>query len=279
MAAAIVSADGTIVRRDRIPTPQREPWTALATLIKRIQAAAGDIDVLACGVACGGPMSRGGEDVSPLHIPSWRNFPLRASVAELTGLPTYVDNDAKALAMAEGWIGAARGVNDFIAIVIGTGVGAGIVSGGRLVDGRLGNAGHIGHVIVEPGGRECRCGAAGCLEAYLAGYAVEVETGRGAAYANRALVERNGRYLGRALAGVVALCDIECAVLSGGVAHGWGEPFIEAATAEFSQRSRLSFTSGFDIRPAALGGNAALVGAAAVAFVRRPSPSTKHFAK
>ena len=273
MAAAIVLADGTIVRRDRIATPQREPWVALATLVRRIQAAAGDIDVLACGVACGGPMSRGGDNVSPLHIPSWRNFALRASMAELTGLPTYVDNDAKALAMAEGWIGAARGVDDFIAVVIGTGLGGGIVSGGRLVDGRLGNAGHIGHMIVEPGGRPCRCGAQGCLEAYLAGYAIEVETGRGAAYANKALVERNGRYLGRALAGVAAMCDIRCAVLSGGVAHGWGEPFIEAATHEFGQRSRLAFTAGFDIRPAALGGNAALVGAAAVAFVRqRRSP-------
>jgi glucokinase len=220
-------------------------------------------------------MSSHGELVSPLHIPAWRDFPLRGSLAELTGLPTYVDNDAKALALAEGWLGAASDVKDFIAVVIGTGVGGGLVSGGRLVDGRSGNAGHIGHVIVEEGGRECRCGARGCLEAYLAGHSIETETGRGAAYANPALVERNGRYLGRALAGVAAVCDIRRAVLSGGVAQGWGEPFIEAATQEFAQRSRLAYTKGFSIVPAGLGANAALVGAAAVAFVRHERPVTQ----
>ena len=271
MAAAIVMADGSIVRRDRIATPQREPWTALSALVRRIHASAGEVDVRACGVACGGPMSRNGEQVSPLHIPSWREFPLRSSLAELTGLPTFVDNDAKALALAEGWLGAARDVHDFIAVVVGTGVGAGLVSAGRLIDGRLGNAGHLGHMIVEVDGRECRCGAKGCLEAYLAGYAIEMETGRGATYANAALIERNGRLLGRALAGAAALCDIRMAVVSGGVAHGWGDPFFAAATLEFEQRSRLNFTKGFEIRPAGLGGNSTLVGAAAVAFVRQRS--------
>lgn len=273
LAAAVVTSDGSIVRRDRIPTPAREPWSALSALVRRIHASAGDIELIACGAACGGPMSPNGEFVSPLHIPSWSDFPLRASLAEVTGLPAYVDNDAKALALAEGWLGAASDVRDFIAVVVGTGVGAGIVSGGRLIGGRLGNAGHIGHVIVEPDGRQCRCGARGCLEAYLAGYAIEVETGRGAAYANRSLVERNGRYLGRALAGVAALCDIRRAVVCGGVAEGWGDPFLEAANVEFGQRSRLVFTKGFDIVPAGLGGNAALVGAAAVAVSRHRRPS------
>ncbi len=108
--------------------------------------------VVVCGVGCGGPMSPGGEEVSPLNIEAWRSFPLRSRLAELTGLATFVDNDAKALALGEGWVGAATGRDDYIAMVVSTGVGGGIVLDGRLLGGRLGNAGHIGHVVVEPDG-------------------------------------------------------------------------------------------------------------------------------
>ena len=116
--------------------------------------------LVVCGAGCGGPMSAGGDEVSPLNIEAWRGFPLRARRAELTGLATFVDNDAKALALGEGWIGAAAGCADFLAMVVSTGVGGGIVLNGRLLDGRLGNAGHIGHVVVEPSGRACPCGGA-----------------------------------------------------------------------------------------------------------------------
>src|SRR5207302_6980159 len=123
-------------------------------------------------VGCGGPMTAGGELVSPLNIPAWRDFPLRDRLAALTALPVVVDNDAKALALGEGWKGAAAGVDDFIAMVVSTGVGGGIVLDGRLLDGESGNAGHIGHVIVEPDGRLCGCGAHGCLEAEASGLAI-----------------------------------------------------------------------------------------------------------
>ena len=96
-------------------------------------------------------MTAGGEAVSPLNIPAWRDFPLRSRLEAALDLPTYVDNDAKALALGEGWLGAARGRADFIAMVVSTGVGGGIVLDGRLLDGAQGNAGHIGHLIVEPG--------------------------------------------------------------------------------------------------------------------------------
>ena len=83
--------------------------------------------------------------VAPLHIPSLHGFALQREMEEATQLPTVVDNNAKAVALAEAWLGAARGVDDFVAVVIGSSVGGGIVSGGRLIEGRLGNAGHIGH--------------------------------------------------------------------------------------------------------------------------------------
>ena len=266
LAAAVVLENGSIVVRDRIATPTRDPWTALAALLTRIRAAAPDIDIVGCGTGCGGPMEPHGVAVSPLHIPAWRDFPLASSLADLLGVPIFVDNDAKTFALGEGWLGAARGVRNFIGIIVGTGVGGGLVIDGHLLQGDSTNAGHIGHVIVEPGGLACRCGARGCLEAYASGSAIQAETGQEARYAKPMLVNRNGVLLGRAIASVAALTSIELAVIGGGIGLGWGAAFHDAARQEFADRSRLSFASALTIVPAALADRSGLVGAAALAW-------------
>jgi glucokinase len=265
LAAGVVGLDGSVLIRDRVPTPARAPWPALARLVSRVQAALPGVTLQACGVGVGGPMEPGGERVSPLHIPTWRGFPLHSALAELTGLPVHIDNDAKALALAEGWQGAAIGEQNFIAVVVATGVGAGIVLEGRLLDGKLGNAGHIGHMVVEPDGKPCACGGRGCLEAYICGPAVAAESGRPPRRAPLPLIERNGRMLGRALASVAALLDLRLALVGGSVALGYGQPFFEAAQAELHDRARLSFVQGAVVRPVGLGELGPLVGAAAVA--------------
>ena len=264
LAAGVVDETGAVLVRDRIATPTRDVWPALARLVLRVLAAAPSTPV-GCGVGCGGPMDPTARTVSPLHIPSWSAFALAEELETLTQLPTVVDNDAKALALGEAWCGAAVGLRDFVGVVMGTGVGGGLVSGGRLVHGRLGNAGHVGHIIVEPDGRPCRCGGAGCLEAYCSGPAIELETGRPPQRAPIAIIERTGMLTGRALASLGAICDMRCAVIGGSVALGFGEPFFGAVRTELDQRARLSFTSGFEVRPAALGQLASLVGAAALA--------------
>lgn len=263
LAAAMVTYDGSVVVSDRVPTPTRDPWTAVAALVSRVIAASPDVEPTALGAGCGGPMTRGGVTVSPLHIPAWRDFPLRQSLIELVGRPVAIDNDAKALALGEGWLGAARGVRNFMSVVIGTGVGAGLVIDGRLVDGGSGNAGHLGHVIVEEGGLPCRCGAHGCLEAYLSGSGIEERTGQSARQASSATILDAGRRFGRAVASVAALTSIERVVVAGSVAWGWGDDFFVAARDEFAARSRLSFTQAIDIVPA--GPRAGLIGAAALA--------------
>jgi len=204
--------------------------------------------------------------VSPLNIPGWRGFPLRRRMAELTGLPTALDNDAKALALAEGWVGAARGCRDFLAMVVSTGVGGGLVLGGRLVHGASGNAGHVGHVIVEPDGRRCACGARGCLEAEASGTAVEAATGRPAAEAPAAVVTRCGQLVGRAVASLVSALDIDLIVVAGSVALGYGTPFFAAANEELRARACLSFTRAAVIVPAGLAERGPLVGAGAVGW-------------
>jgi glucokinase len=221
------------------------------------------VDVV--GVGVGGPMAPGGEEVSPLNIPGWRDFPLRGQLAALTRLPVYVDNDAKALAMAEAWKGAAVGVRDFVAMVVSTGVGGGVFVDGRLLDGQEGNAGHIGHVIVEPDGRICGCGARGCLEAQASGLAIEAMTGRPPADAPPELVDQVGRWVGRAVASVCALLDLRLALVAGSVALGYGDAFFAAAQAELAARARISFAADAVVRPAGLGSEGPLIGAAAVA--------------
>jgi glucokinase len=269
----VVDADGAIVARGATPTDLRsseeELFTSLVGLAREVvRSATDDHDAVqvGCGVGCGGPMRGGGKLVSPLNIPAWRDFPLRVRLADALGLPTFVDNDAKALALGEGWCGAARGERDFLAMVVSTGVGGGIVLDGRLLDGRDGNAGHIGHVIVEPEGRRCACGSRGCLEAEASGSAIAARTGRPAAEADAATIERTGRLVGRAVATTANLLDLRLAVVAGSVALGFGAPFFAAAQAELDERARLDFSAGARILPAGLGADGPLVGAAAVAW-------------
>ncbi len=264
LAVAIVSETGEVLVRDRVATPSRDVWPALSRVVLRVLAAA-PTPPAAAGIGCGGPMTPSTRTVSPLHIPSWKEFALADEVEALTQLPTALDNNAKAVALGEAWCGAAVGMRDFVTVVMGAGVGGGIISGGKLLEGRLGNAGHIGHMVVEPEGRPCNCGGRGCLEAYCGGEAIEEETGRPPQRAPQSIVERTGLLTGRALASLGAICDLKRAVIGGSVALGFGEPFFSAAQLEVDQRARLSFTSGFKVLPAGLGQLAPLVGAAALA--------------
>ncbi|MDQ1510013.1 MAG: glucokinase [Actinomycetota bacterium] len=268
LAVGIVGTDGRIQDRRLVPTPRDRGADAL---FDTLVAAIDDLGEVAryaraVGVGCGGPMTRGGETVSPLNIPAWRGFPLRARLAEHCGLPVRIDNDAKALARGEGWIGAAAGVRNFIAMVVSTGIGGGIVVDGRLLDGADGNAGHVGHIIVEPDGAVCGCGARGCVEAEASGTAIARITGSPPAVAGPEIRARTGRLVGRAIASVANLLDLQLAVVSGSVALGYGEAFFAAAQAEIDARCRLDFSKGTRVVPGALGKDGPLVGAAAVAL-------------
>jgi glucokinase len=279
LAAGLVDRTGALQGAAKVPTP-RPPdgdgdgrpdgaslWAAVAGLVRQTvdRVASGD-RVVVCGVGCGGPMHPGGETVSPLNIPGWRDFPLRARLRDLTALATFVDNDAKALALAEGWIGAAAGQRDFVGLVVSTGVGGGIVLDGRLLEGRLGNAGHIGHVVVEPDGRPCPCGGRGCLEAEASGTAIAAITGRPADLAPPDVVEHTGTLVGRAVGSVVNLLDLPLAVVSGSVALGFGAPFFAAAQREMDLRCRLEFARGARIVPGGLGDQGPLIGAGRVGW-------------
>ncbi|MBW3573809.1 MAG: ROK family protein [Actinobacteria bacterium] len=265
LAAGLVAASGTLLDHAEVPTHGADAEALFAVLLDVVaQVRSGDEEV--CGVGTGGPMAPGGERVSPLNIPAWRDFPLRRRLAEATGLPTFVDNDAKALALGEGWVGAAAGVDDYVAMVVSTGVGGGIVSGGRLLDGASGNAGHIGHVVVRPDGNRCSCGGQGCLEAEASGTAIRRVTGRDARQAGPEVVRHVGTMVGRGVASSANLLDLRLAVVAGSVALGFGAPFFAAAQGELDRLARLEFSRGARVVPAGLGPSSPLVGAGAVGW-------------
>lgn len=279
LAAALIDDDGAVLRSARTPTTA-DPWPAVSRLLAEV---GGPDRIDGVGVGCGGPMQWPAGVVSPLNIASWRDFPLRAHLRRrFPGVPVRLHNDAVCVAVGEHWRGAGVGVQDLLGMVVSTGVGAGMVLGGRLVDGASGNAGHLGHLVVEPDGPRCGCGGRGCLEAVARGPAVVAwarERGSaaldGAALAADAregepvavaALARAGRALGIAVAGAVALLDVRVVALGGGLAQA-GEPLWGPLQAAYAEHARLDFTAGVRVVPAVLGQDAGLVGAAALVLV------------
>ncbi|HEY7627022.1 MAG TPA: ROK family protein [Ilumatobacteraceae bacterium] len=219
---------------------------------------------VAVGVGCVGNAQPDVVAVSPATVGAWRAFPLRSKLATATGLNVYGDLGAKALALAEGWLGAAQGRDSFLALVVSTTVEGGIVLNGQLLDGATGNAGHIGHVVVEPNGRRCPCGSRGCLEAEASGPAIEGITGRKPTEPTYEIMQRTGRLVGRAVASVCNLLDIDFAVVGGSIALGFGATFFNSAQEALDEHSKLSFSRGARIIPTRLGDRGPLIGAGAV---------------
>lgn len=268
LAAALITSDGQILDKHRVPTIQSAPaemlFDSLLDLVRTVTGPKLKFDV--CGVGCGGPMSFNGSRVSPLNIPAWREFPLLTRIQETLEVPVVIDNDAKALALGEAWFGAGRSFENFMAMVVSTGVGGGLFVDGKLLDGENGNAGHIGHVIVEPDGAKCACGARGCLEAEASGPAIARRIGATPVEADLKERVRAGVMVGRAVASVVNLLDLEQVLVGGSVALGFGDIFLDAANQELSERCKLEFSRGVKIARVELGEAAPLVGAAAVGF-------------
>jgi glucokinase len=271
--AGLVDESGVALFKRRVTADHAKNaeglWKQLHRLVSvvQVEAAARELRVVGCGVGCAGPITPNAELVSPLNLPAWRDFPLAERLRQLTGLPVAGDLDTKALALGEGWRGAARDWDNYLAMVVSTGIGGGLVVDGRLLEGNTGNAGHLGHIVVVPGGRLCGCGARGCLEAEASGSAIEAITGQPAAEANQATMENCGRLVGRGLASVMSLLDIDRALVAGSVALGFGGVFFAAAQAELDANCR-SLDSGRRpvLRAAGLGKDAPLIGAAAVGW-------------
>ena len=204
--------------------------------------------------------------VSPAHMPAWRSFPLRSKLASATGLNVYGDLGAKALALAEGWMGAAQGRQNFLAMVVSSTVEGGIVLNGQLLDGATGNAGHVGHTVVEPNGRRCLCGSRGCLDAEASGAAIESITGRPLTEPTYEIMQRTGRFVGQAAATVCNTLDLTLVVVGGTIARNFAATFFQSAQVALEEHAQLPYSRGARITPSRLGDNGQLIGAGAVGW-------------
>ena len=276
LEVGVVSDDRRLLYRSRCATPPHDVWNSLESLIvENLEwARTHRVETISCGVGCGGPMDLARRTVSPLHIPQWRDFPLERRIAELASLPVIVDNDAKALVRAEWWSRTTAGTSavpaSLMSIVMGTGVGAGIILNGTLLHGRTGNAGHIGHVIVEPDGNVCECGARGCLEAHVSGRALQQLIGGRPDAASVALRDRIGRWLGVAIATTAATVDLVDVTLGGSVALGLGDELCRLAQTAAREHAGLSMIRNLTVSLVADRELAPLFGAAGLA--KYPSP-------
>lgn len=287
IAAAVVSATGEVLSVAKAPTAGAHDaeslWQVVVDVGTEALALAG---VERCrGVGCGtaGPMTWPEGVVSPLNLPQWREFPLAARLREKWPWgPVRVHNDAVCVAIAEHWVGAARGHANALGMVVSTGVGGGVIIANRVVNGGLGNAGHIGHMVVEPDGPPCHCGGRGCLEAIARGPAIvqwaldqgwepppgSQADGPGLLTSARdgneiatAAFARSGRAVGTTLASVAALLDLDVAAIGGGITNA-DEFLFEPMRQAFEVHAGFGFVRRLSIVPASAGQEAGLVGAA-----------------
>ena len=292
-----VGAGGVILDRRVVETPAEDAEASTRTIVAVARdLMGGRSDVRAVGVGAAGMVDLNGVMRFAPNV-AWREFPLRERVERGVGVRTLVDNDANAAAWGEFLFGAGREVADMLLVTVGTGIGGGIVSGGKLHRGAHGLAAEIGHIIVEPGGPRCGCGNLGCWEQVASGRAIgrlgkqaardhpeslltELAGGDPGAVDGplvtraaedgdpvaRHVLAEVGRRLGEGIAGLVNILDPELVVVGGGVIEA-GELVLEPARVSF-----LEAVEAPEHRPAValvaaeMGNDAGAVGAAALAL-------------
>jgi glucokinase len=296
IAALRVTSDGSVDTARQFPTPASEQEAALPAIEAAVEAVM-DGDVVAIGIGMAGliDVRTGVLLVTPNLV--WRDLPLAEHLRATFGLSVTVDNDATAAAWAESRLGASRGHDESLFVGVGTGIGGGIVSGGRIVRGAHGLAGEIGHVIVEPDGPPCGCGNRGCWEQVASGLAIaragaravqdhpnsaiarladgdpERVTGELVTEAARTgdpvavgIFAEVGRRLGDGVAGLVNILDPEIVVIGGGASEA-GEVLLAPLRIAFA-----ASLEGADVRPdvpivpASLGNDAGAIGAGLLAL-------------
>ncbi|MCH8851626.1 MAG: ROK family protein [Planctomycetes bacterium] len=248
--------------------------------------------VLGVGLGSPGPLSADlAVVIKSANLPGWSNEPLRDRIADLTGRPVAMTNDANAATYGEFWLGAGRGAKHICMLTLGTGIGGGVIVGGELLHGHFGNAGELGHLVVAPSGVRCRCGQCGCLETIASSsYLVENatrESRRGASAALAAVLDAKGeidvpdlltcaergdsvcqRLWAEACAAIAAGCVLlhhafnpQYIVLGGGMAAA-SDTLLEPVRREFAELAWKLADDKPEIVLASLGGNAGAIGAA-----------------
>lgn len=298
--AALVRLDGTIVARRRLATPQTGPRAAaemvtaclreLAQTTGAEPARIGGVGLAAAGLC--NPFT--GVIAQSPNLAGWDDVPFGPWVQEGLGMPVWLGNDANAAALGELHFGAGRGLSDFIYVTVSSGIGAGLIIGGKLYLGHSFSAGEVGHLVVEPAGPPCGCGSQGCLEALASGLALAAAAARRLRHGEpsllnemsggdpsmvtaelihqaaragdglaRDLVRQAGDYLGIAFTDLVNLLNPQAVIVGGGLSK-MGDLLLEPARAALRQRAYQLPARECAITVSGLGDDVGILGAAAL---------------
>jgi len=291
---ASVNRTGRVLARGVIDTiPADGPEAALGRVARAIPSLVGRRVIDAVGVGCAGLIDRRrGRLLASPNLKEWEDSPIRRIARRVFGVYTIVDNDATSAAYGEYRCGANRGCRHLVFITLGTGVGGGIISDGRVIRGAASYGGEVGHITVNPDGPRCRCGSRGCLEAYAGSYGLRrrvgellaqrrsryltrwvgverrrvtprliMEAARRGDSVGRRIAREMGEHLGVAVATLVNLFNPEVVVIGGGVSGSFDliSPHIERVVA---RRAFAASAAMVRIERSALGNDATAVGAA-----------------
>lgn len=288
-AIGLIGTDGEVRTKVSLPTDQT---VGPEVMVDRMAAAIQDIltaqgiaesQLLGIGVGAPGPLNtKEGKIAEPPNLRGWWNFPIVDSLKRYFSLPIRLENDATAAALAEKWLGAAKDAEHFVFITISTGIGAGIYSHGKLITGASGNAGDVGHIVVDPSVGTCVCGQKGCWEFVASGTAVarqasellgrEVSSKEAfdlAAAGQPVIQELVAKVFENIGVGCVTLIntfDPEKLVIGGGVSQV-GDPLFNAVRDYVSKYALNPSGRQTPIVPAALHQDAGLIGAAALIHI------------
>jgi glucokinase len=282
VAAGVVALDGSIEGRLEQHTEVASEEALLAQLDALVEELRRDAEVAALGFGLPSRIDqRRGRAVASVNVPL-TNVDFRDRMRERHGLSVALDNDANAAAIAEWHAGAARGADHVVMLTLGTGVGGGLILGGKPYRGATGSGAELGHIVVELDGLPCRCGGRGHLESYATGLAADrlardrIGPGSSAhdlvrrAHAGEAealeLLAGVGRYLGAAIASFVNALEPELVVIGGGFGEAAGEFLLASAREVIAQDALPPGRDSLRIVEAQLGGDAGVIGAGMIAF-------------
>ena len=299
--AAVVGPDGTVISERRLPTDVGGgPTKVVDDIVRAVRDELdADLSVIdAVGVGLAGQIDPETGVVRSSPNLKWTDFPFRERLQQALGVPVVVENDVTTAAWGEWRHGAGRGIDDLLVLYVGTGVGGGIVSDGRLLAGDRGMAGEVGHMTIVAGGRQCSCPNRGCLEAYTGGWAIaeraveavvaNPEAGRGLLDLARGeeltarlvaeaadtgdelaleLMYDTGRYLGAGLTGLIHIFNPARVVFGGGVIEG-SPGLVTAAESVVRADAIPAYTDGLEVLRSELAGNAGVIGSASMALER-----------
>jgi glucokinase len=285
---AVVDSDGSFCHVTKRPVPKGVLPDGLISLIDEMaggirEQMTGEYRAVAFTAPAPIPEDFDGVLTKLPNLGSVAGMNFTAELYELFGVPVIAENDATAAAIGEHWLGASRGVDNSVTVTLGTGIGGGIMINGNVVRGPDGIGGEIGHITVEPKGRQCKCGNIGCIEEYASATAIQrmaTENGLKVTTAldvfdawqsgndvARSVFEEMGHYLGQMLAGLANALNTEMFVVCGGVANGW-DAFAPSAQAEITKRAYPAAAARAKLVRGQLGDNAGILGAARSAFLR-----------